>query len=102
MEWQEFYLLNPNGSFIKSRNRKGIITEISGTYKVVNSPTENLLTLTYSSESQIIGSCTSNVKEELHFNSENILVSSWQTCDGPGLKYEKANKKLLTTASLVD
>lgn len=90
MEWQEYYLIKPNGKFIKSRNRNGIITEISGTYKIVNSSTENLLMFKYSNESQIIGSCTSKLNETLYFNSQNILFNSWNACDGPSLKYEKS------------
>jgi hypothetical protein len=33
------------------------------------------------------------IKEELNFQSENVLLSTWQQCDGPGLKYEKSIKK---------
>jgi hypothetical protein len=48
--------------------------------------------LTYSIDSDIIGSCSSELKEELNFQSENVLLSTWQQCDGPGLKYEKSIK----------
>jgi len=91
IEWQEFYLLNANGTFIKSRERNGVVTEISGTYSLVNSSNNNSLQFTYNSESEIIGTCSSELKEELHFQSENILFSNWEQCDGPGLKYEKVN-----------
>jgi hypothetical protein len=92
MEWQEFYLLNTDGSFKKSRERNGILTEISGTYKVVNSSNENLLEFIYASENEIIGTCYSDIlKEEMYFQSESILISNWEQCDGPGLKYEKVN-----------
>ena len=90
MEWQEFYVLNADGTFKKSRERNGIVTEISGTYTFVNSANENLLEFTYNSESEIIGTCYSDLKkEEMHFQSENIFLSNWEQCDGPGLKYRK-------------
>jgi hypothetical protein len=91
MEWQEYYVLKANKTFIKSRTRNGISTTVSGTYTIAKSPNENVLTLTYKNESDIIGSCISNIKEELYLNPENIMYSSWSICDGPGLKYEKVN-----------
>jgi hypothetical protein len=89
MDWQETYLLNTDGTFQKSRNRDGVITEISGTYKLINNSTESLLELNFNSESEIIGSCTSNTKETMNIQSETIFLSSWNACDGPGLRYEK-------------
>jgi len=89
MDWQETYLLNTDGTFQKSRNRDGVITDISGTYKLINNSTESLLELNFNSESEIIGSCTSNTKETMNIQSETIFLSSWNACDGPGLKYEK-------------
>jgi hypothetical protein len=89
MEWQEFYLLDANGTFIKSRKQNGIVTEISGTFSLIKSSNSNALQLTYKSESEIIGSCFSGLKEEMHFQSEKVFVSTWQQCDGPGLKYER-------------
>jgi hypothetical protein len=89
MEWQETYLLNTDGTFQKSRNRDGVITDISGTYKLINNSTESLLELNFNSESEIIGSCTSNTKETMNIQSETIFLSSWNACDGPGLRYEK-------------
>ncbi|OUS00993.1 hypothetical protein A9Q86_09620 [Flavobacteriales bacterium 33_180_T64] len=91
MEWQEFYILNADGTFKKSRERNGIITELFGTYTLLSSSNENLLELTYNSESDIIGSCYSNLNEGMYFQSENILFSNWEQCDGPGLKYKKVN-----------
>jgi hypothetical protein len=34
--------------------------------------------LTYSIDSDIIGSCSSELKEELNFQSENVLLSTQQ------------------------
>jgi hypothetical protein len=89
MEWQEFYILNANGTFKKSREKDGFVIEITGTYNWINSSKSTVLILTYSIDSEIIGSCSSELKEELNFQSENVLLSTWQQCDGPGLKYEK-------------
>lgn len=91
MEWQETYLLKTDGSFKKSRDRNGVITDVSGTYKLIKSSNEIFLELNFNNESEIIGSCYSNLKEEMFFQSENTLSSTWQNCDGPGLKYEKVN-----------
>lgn len=89
MEWQEFYVLNSNGTFKKSRKKNGISNEISGVYKVVDSINPNMLELTYNNASEIIGNCTSDLKEYMNFKSETVFSSTWQQCDGPSLKYEK-------------
>jgi len=47
------------------------------------------LELTYENDSEIIGSCYGNLKEELYFKANNSLSSTWQNCDGPGLEYKK-------------
>ena len=91
MEWQETYVLNANGTFLKSRDRDGITTEVSGTYNFINNSNEPLIELNFDTASDIIGSCTSNMKETMNLQSETIFLSSWEACDGPGLKYEKIN-----------
>lgn len=91
MGWQETYMLKNDGSFKKSRNKNGVITEVSGTYKVINLSNEMSLELIFNNESDMIGSCYSGLKEEMYFESKNILTSTWRNCDGPGLKYEKVN-----------
>ena len=73
MEWQETYELNMNGTFQKSRERDGIIKEVSGTYNLTNNSKEQLLELNFNGESEIIGSCISNTKETLIFQSENCV-----------------------------
>ncbi|MGG6231121.1 hypothetical protein [Tenacibaculum sp. SDUM215027] len=89
MEWQETYQLNPNGTFLKSRNRDEVITKASGTYKIVDSSDGKFLEFNFNDESEIIGSCYSNLKEEMFFRSKNTFSSIWNACDGPGLKYKK-------------
>ncbi|OIQ30909.1 MAG: hypothetical protein BM564_01470 [Bacteroidetes bacterium MedPE-SWsnd-G2] len=91
MEWQETYVLNANRTFLKSRDRDGITTEVSGTYNFINNSNEPIIELNFDTESEIIGSCISNMKEIMNLQSETIFLSSWNACDGPGLKYEKIN-----------
>jgi hypothetical protein len=91
MDWQETYVLNANGTFLKSRDRDGVTTEVSGTYNFINNSNEPLIELNFDTESEIIGSCTSNMKETMNLQSETIFLSFWEACDGPGLKYEKIN-----------
>jgi hypothetical protein len=90
MTWQEYYLLNLDGTFIKSREQNGVLTEVSGKYSFESSSNEKYLILTYSTTNSIIGSCTSDLTEALVFKSNNTLFSSWAACDGPALTYEKA------------
>ena len=89
MEWQETYRLNTDRTFKKSRDRNGVITEAVGTYNLIDNSDELLLELSFNSKSEIIGSCTSNAKETMSFQSKNVFFSSWRACDGPGLTYEK-------------
>lgn len=89
MEWQEYYLINANGTFTKSRKRNAITTAISGTYTTVNYPNGIYFELTFPNDSEIIGSCYGNLKEELYISENNILSSTWKNCDGPGLEYKK-------------
>ena len=88
MECQETYTLNANGTFQKSRDRDGVITQVHGTYNLINSSNEVLLELTFNNDSEIIGSCHSDLKEFMFFQSENTFSSTWLACDGPGLTYK--------------
>jgi len=92
MSWQESYLLNSNGTFIKSRDVKGVLTVASGTFSFSTVLGEKCLTLTYQTDNSIIGSCTSLLLQETLFekaNTNNRMISSWTACDGPGLEYER-------------
>nr|WP_314896809.1 hypothetical protein [uncultured Flavobacterium sp.] len=89
MEWQEFYLLNTNGTFTKSRERNAIKTTISGTYAATTHSDGMYLELTYPNDSEIIGSCYGNQKEILYLMDNNNLSNTWNSCDGPGLEYKK-------------
>jgi hypothetical protein len=91
MDWQEFYLFNNDGTFTKSRTRNTVKTTVSGTYTAKNNSEGLYLELTYPKDSELIGSCYGNLKEELYFPDSETLSSTWRNCDGPGLDYEKVD-----------
>ncbi len=87
LEWREFYLLNPDGAFLKSRLEDGSKTSATGTFTIQESEEETTLVLTYEEPSDIIGSCSPELQETLLFLSNSILIGTWSSCDGPGLEY---------------
>jgi hypothetical protein len=89
MEWQEYYFLNTNKTFTKSREINAIKTTISGIYTTASHRDGIYLEFTYPHDSEIIGSCYGNLKEELYIGENNTLLSTWRNCDGPGLEYKK-------------
>ena len=90
MDWQEYYLLNTNtGTFIKSRTRDELETYVSGTFSINTAEEEHYIELTYTSDNDIIANCTGDLIEVLIIESENTLKGTWDSCDGPGLKYTK-------------
>ncbi len=91
MEWQENYLLNTNGTFLKSRERDGITTEESGNFMFEELSDGKYLMLTYATDNEIIGNCTSELTEVLRLRSDSTLFGTWSACDGPGLVYEKTD-----------
>ena len=89
MEWQEFYLLNSDRTFIKSRERNGVLTEEPGSFSFEDLSDGKYLVLTYEADNDIIGNCTSDLKEVLMVKSETRMLSTWSACDGPGLEYKR-------------
>lgn len=89
MPWQEHYVLNPDGSFSKVRQKGGETTSATGFYTYHSTSGEQYLELTYSAPNAIIGSCdAADLKETLMVRKDG-LQSSWWACDGPGLLYEQ-------------
>jgi hypothetical protein len=91
MEWQEFYQIYSNGTFSKSREQDGGIIEESGSFSIeYNNYDEQLLILIYEADNSLIGSCYSSAqKEEFVLTSDSSMFSTWASCDGPGLEYER-------------
>ncbi|MCF0059847.1 hypothetical protein [Dyadobacter sp. CY356] len=89
MEWQEFYLLNADGTLSKTRERDGVIRTITGKYSFKSIGIDNFLEVTYDSDSDIIGNCYGTPTEELFIKSNVQFESTWQACDGPGLVYNR-------------
>lgn len=87
MTWQESYVLYTDHTFVKSSTRKEGMIKAEGTYTIENTTDRKRLVLTYKSDNDIIGNCTSEPEEHLYFNSNNNLVNDWSMCDGPGLEY---------------
>ena len=87
MAWQEYYLLDANGTFIKHREQDGLVMEASGSFSFGENSYGKYLRLNYITDNKIIGSCRSQ-EESLGFDS-NRLRSSWWACCGPGLLYKK-------------
>ena len=92
MEWQEYYTLDLDGTFIKSREREGHLIKVTGTYIIIESEENTFIEFTFDFDNEIIGSCISNLKENLYLSSENKLVSTWEQCDGPSLIYNKIDR----------
>jgi hypothetical protein len=90
MGWQESYLFWEDHKFTKSRQRGTMLTEASGTFVVEERAGEKVMILTYDSDSDLIGNCTSELKEGLVMTSNTQLLNGWwQACDGPYLEYAR-------------
>ena len=88
MAWQENYVFNSDGTFLKTRITEGESESASGSYVFEND--NQSFILDYDQINSIIGSCNSDAEEHLYFNEDSkILLSNWWACDGPGLFYER-------------
>ncbi|WP_419212817.1 hypothetical protein ACNR9Q_01510 [Maribacter sp. X9] len=90
MDWQEYYLFSPEGTFVKSRTKDDLVVEASGTFEVVEYETDTAhsLELTYETGEGLVGNCTGDNKEILMYRSASEITNTWMACDGPGLDYE--------------
>jgi len=90
MDWQEYYIFKPDGTFLKSRTNDGNTVEAQGTFEVIkyeNDPSD-YLELNYESGFDLAASCLGNTVEVLIYRSLSQLSNTWLACDGPGLEYE--------------
>lgn len=89
MEWQEYYLLKSDGTFIKHRDHDGTISEVSGTFSIVNSEDDKFVQLVHETDNEIIVNCYSDQTESLWLKSENELRGTADACDWPKLEYKR-------------
>ena len=90
MAWQEYYLLYSDSTFVKSRKKENVTSEETGHYSFVTLTDGKYLELSYESDNDLVGNCTSEAKEILRLNAaDNELIGTWSACDGPGLIYER-------------
>jgi len=89
MDWQEYYIFSPEGTFIKSRTVDEEVTEATGTFEVVeyDNDLNHYLELTYQTGNELVGNCTGDDKELLMYRNSTMISSLWMACDGPGLDY---------------
>jgi len=89
MDWQEYYIFSPEGTFIKSRTVDEEVTEATGTFEVVeyDNDLNHYLELTYQTGNKLVGNCTGDDKELLIYRNSTMISSLWMACDGPGLDY---------------
>ncbi|UWX54693.1 hypothetical protein NYZ99_17890 [Maribacter litopenaei] len=91
MEWQEYYVFNPDGSFLKSREQNGTVLEATGTFEMVEFDNDDAdyLELTFTTGKELATSCFSYEGIEiLRYISNRKLESMWKACDGSDLYYD--------------
>lgn len=93
MDWQEYYIFSPQGTFMKSRTRNDVVMEAAGTFEIVEFETdpEHYVLLTFETGLDLVGNCGEGANELLIYRSSTIISNTWQACDGPGLDYRLAN-----------
>lgn len=90
MEWQEYYIFNPDGTFIKSRERDGSLLEATGSFEMVEFDNDDAdyLKLLFETGGELAGGCYGYGTETLQYISADKLQNTWMACDGPGLLYK--------------
>ena len=89
MSWQEWYVLYPNNTFNKTRERDGATTQVKGTYSIIINEHERFIEFRHEFDNPLIGNCTDELAELLSMRGESRLIGTWLNCDGPGLIYEQ-------------
>ncbi|WP_405384476.1 hypothetical protein [Maribacter sp. LLG6340-A2] len=90
MEWQEYYIFSPEGTFLKSRTVDEVVYEATGSFEVVeyDEDPNHYLELTFNTGEELSGNCTGDDKELLMYRTSTTISSLWMACDGPGLDYK--------------
>lgn len=90
MEYQEFYIFKADNTFLKTRSADDDQITAEGSYVIQVNDNEVAFLLEFSEESILIGNCSGNKEEYLYLDSaKTTLLSSWWSCDGPGLFYKQ-------------
>lgn len=88
--WQETYVFQADSTFIKTRQQEGKRAVAHGTFSVRTSASGPYTILTYNAANDLMGTCTpTELKEYLFFKPNDVLVNSWEACDGPRLEYQQ-------------
>jgi hypothetical protein len=88
MPYQEYYLLNADSTFVKSRTQDGKLTKAEGTYSINNSNDKEYFKLTYATGIELIQNCTGTDIEFLYKVSQDNLQGTGHACDRLGHKYK--------------
>ncbi len=89
MEYREFYIFNADNTFIKSRSTDVDVITSTGSYVLQTNNDGVAFLLKFPEESSLIGNCSGNNEEYLYLDAaKTTMLSSWWSCDGPGLFYE--------------
>lgn len=90
MAWQEYYIFNPDGTFLRFRTQDGNNMEARGTFQVIEYDNDeaDYLELVYESGKELRGSCNADDTETLVYRFPRALSNTWMICGGPGLDYE--------------
>lgn len=91
MQWQEYYLLKSDSTFLRWRVEGDQEFEEEGTFSVKETEFEELMMiLTYDNANDLVGSCYgSKTKETLDITSNTKMQNTWNACDGPGWEYKR-------------
>ncbi|MDO6471102.1 hypothetical protein [Maribacter sp. 1_MG-2023] len=94
MEWQEYYIFSPEGTFVKSRTIGDELVEATGSFEVVEYENDlnHYLELNFETGNELAGNCTGDSKELLMYRNSTMISSLWMACDGPGLDYSLSKK----------
>lgn len=98
MGFFDTYILNSDGTFIKSRTEGNTTTKASGRFDLIHywpainpEPVVAYVKFTHSSENEIIFTCDDNLVEIFYFTPDNRLVSSRGICEGMVLTFTRNN-----------
>jgi len=89
LAWKEYYILNPDGTFLKSRNTDGNMIESTGTFEIITLSNDQYLELLFETDTELSTSC-SKEKEFLSYRDKTLVNGSWVPCDGPIMSYKIA------------